>query len=282
LISRSSIAAGLRATSPARVALSFGGVAFVVVQLIVGMKAGLFPIPGGDELIWDRVGDSVLTGTPIYYLAPNPTDSFWYAPPLAVLFATVSWLPVVLQHWLFTVLKIASLRLIAGSWVGAGIACWFPLVAFELGGGNFNLLIAAGIVLAIRGRPRLAVLGALAKLGPALAIDPRDWRKALPVALLSLAITLPWLHLWPEWIAHLVANVGFPLGPQIPIPFSVRVIAAAALLLISRAGWSRALAATLAIPAFYWGSLVILIAPLAVWLRTPRPAIAVAAPEPAT
>jgi hypothetical protein len=282
LISRSSIAAGLRASSPARVALSFGGVAFVVVQLIVGMKAGLFPIPGGDELIWDRVGDSVLTGTPIYYLAPNPTDSFWYAPPLAVLFATVSWLPVVLQHWLFTVLKIASLRLIAGSWVGAGIACWFPLVAFELGGGNFNLLIAAGIVLAIRGRPRLAVLGALAKLGPALAIDPRDWRKALPVALLSLAITLPWLHLWPEWIAHLVANLGFPLGPQIPIPFSVRVIAAAALLLISRAGWSRALAATLAIPAFYWGSLVILIAPLAVWLRTPRPAIAVAAPEPAT
>jgi hypothetical protein len=282
LISRSSIAAGLRASSPARVALSFGGVAFVVVQLIVGMKAGLFPIPGGDELIWDRVGDSVLTGTPIYYLAPNPTDSFWYAPPLAVLFATVSWLPVVLQHWLFTVLKIASLRLIAGSWVGAGIACWFPLVAFELGGGNFNLLIAAGIVLAIRGRPRLAVLGALAKLGPALAIDPRDWRKALPVALLSLAITLPWLHLWPEWIAHLVANLGFPLGPQIPIPFSVRVIAAAALLLISRAGWSRALAATLAIPAFYWGSLVILIAPLAVWLRTPRSAIAVAAPEPAT
>jgi hypothetical protein len=282
LISRSSIAAGLRATSPARVALSFGGVAFVVVQLIVGMKAGLFPIPGGDELIWDRVGDSVLTGTPIYYLAPNPTDSFWYAPPLAVLFATVSWLPVVLQHWLFTVLKIASLRLIAGSWVGAGIACWFPLVAFELGGGNFNLLIAAGIVLAIRGRPRLAVLGALAKFGPALAIDPRDWRKALPVALLSLAITLPWLHLWPEWIAHLVTNLGFPLGPQVPIPFSVRVVAAAALLLISRAGWSRALAATLAIPAFYWGSLVILIAPLAVWLRTPRPAIAVPAPEPAT
>src|SRR5437868_5365370 len=204
---------GARSTGPA-------------ARLIVGMKAGLFPIPGGDELIWDRVGDAVWSGAPIYYLAPNPTDSFWYAPPLAVLFATVSWLPLVLQHWLFTVLKIASLRLIAGSWVGAGIACWFPLVAFELGGGNFNLLIAAAIVLAVRGRPRLAVLGALAKFGPALAIDPRDWRKALPVAVVALAITLPWLHLWPEWVAHLVANLGLPLGPQVPIPFSVRLVAA--------------------------------------------------------
>jgi hypothetical protein len=282
LIRRSSIVAGLRASSPTKVALSFGGVAFVLVQLIVGMKAGLFPIPGGDELIWDRVGDSILTGTPIYYLAPNPTDSFWYAPPIAVLFATVSWLPIVLQHWLFTVLKIASLRLIAGSWIGAGIACWFPLVAFELGGGNFNLLIAAGIVLAVRGRPRLAVVGALAKFGPALAIDPRDWRKVLPIALLSVAITLPWLHLWPEYISDLAANLGVPLGLQVPVPFVVRFVAAGFLLLATRAGWSRGLAAVLAVPAFYWGSLVLLIAPLAIVLRGPRIPIAVVTAEPAT
>ena len=268
--------------APWKVALSLGGVAFVVVQLIVGSQAGLFPIPGGDELIWDRVGDAVWTGAPIYYRAPNPTDSFWYAPPLAVVFGTISWLPVVLQHWLFTLLKIGAMRVIAGSWLGAGIACWFPLVAFEFGGGNFNLLIAASIVAAVRGAPQLAVLGALAKFGPALAIHPRDWRKVVPIAAAALVITLPWLHLWPEWISHVVANIGSPLGPQIPIPFWARLVAAAALLLLARSGWSRALAATLAIPAFYWGSLVILLAPLAILLRTPRPAMTVVAPEPAT
>jgi hypothetical protein len=263
-------------------ALAFGGVCFLVVQLIVGGQNGFFPIPGGDELIWDRVGDAIWTGVPIYYVAPNPVDSFWYAPPLAVLFGLISWLPLVGQHVLFTILKIGAMRLIAGSWLGAGIACWFPLVAFEFGGGNFNLLIAASIVMAIRAVPQLAVVGALAKFGPALAIHPRDWRKALPIALVALAITAPWLHLWPEYVGHLVANLGSPLGPQIPIPLWARLLAAAALLIAFRSGWARALAAVLAIPAFYWGSLVILIAPLAVVLRTPRPAIPAIAAEPAT
>lgn len=277
--------ASQRPRSPWLVALSFGGVAFLLLQLVIGTQAGLFPIPGGDELIWDRVGDAIWTGAPIYYRAPILTDSFWYAPPLAVLFGTVSWLPILLQHWLFTLLKIGAMRLIAGSWLGAGIACWFPLVAFEFGGGNFNLLIAAAIVAAVRAQPQLAVVGALAKFGPALAIDPRDWRKAIPVALVALAITLPFLRLWPEYVTHMVANLGSALGPQIPIPFGVRLAAAGVLLLLTRSGWSRALAATIAIPALYWGSLVVLLAPLAVALRSRSPGrapIAVTPPEPAT
>jgi hypothetical protein len=252
------------------IALSFGGVAFVAIQLIVGSQAGLFPIPGGDELIWDRVGDAIWTGVPIYYRAPVPSDSFVYAPPLAVLFATISWLPVVAQHFLFLALRIAALRVIAGSWVGAGIACWFPLVAFELGGGNFNLVIAAGIVAAIQRRPELAVIGAFAKLSPALALDPRDWRRIVLTGAIAVAITVPWLHLWPEWIGQLLLFAGLPLGPQIPIPFPVRFVAALAILVALRSTWARALAATIAIPAFYWGSLVVLIAPVAIVIRERR------------
>ena len=251
----------------ARVALAAGGVAFTAVQLIIGSQAGLFPIPPGDELIWDRVGDAVWTGAPIYYNAPVLTDSFWYAPPIAVLFAAVSWLPLLAQHALFTVLRVLSLRVIAGSWLGAGIACWFPLVAFELGGGNFNLLIAAAIVAAVGRRPELATLGAFAKFGPALAIDPRDWRRVAVVALALVAITLPWLHLWPEYAGHLVGNLSSQLGPQVPVPFGIRLAFALGLLVVVRRAWARALAATLAIPAFYWGSLVVLIAPVAVVLR---------------
>ena len=277
------------------VGLALGGVAFTAVQLIVGTQAGLFPIPGGDELIWDRVGDAIWTGAPIYYLASNPTDSFWYAPPVAVLLGFLSWMPVVLQHWLFTILKILSLRVIGGSWIGAGLACWFPLVAFELGGGNFNLLIAAAIVLAIRRRPEGAVLGALAKLGPGLAIDPRDWRRVVIVGAAFVALSLPWLRLWPEWVAHLSANFALPLGPQIPISFPVRLVAALMILLAFRTTWARAIAATIAIPAFYWGSLVVLIAPAAIVIRerlegrrqrvadaSIRAAESTSTPEPAT
>jgi hypothetical protein len=267
---------------PLLVGLAFGGVAFTAIQLIVGTQAGLFPIPGGDELILDRVGDAIWTGAPIYYNAPVVTDSFWYAPPLAVIFGLLSWMPVVLQHWLFTVLKILSLRVIGGSWVGAGIACWFPLVAFELGGGNFNLLIAAAIVAAVHRRPDLAVLGAFAKFGPGLAIDPRDWRRVAVVSLAMVAITLPWLRLWPEWATHLVANIGTPLGPQIPISFPVRLVAGLAILLAFRTTWARALAATIAIPAFYWGSLVVLIAPVAILIREGRLRRSCLVAEPAT
>lgn len=254
--------------SRAMLALSFGGVAFVVVQLVVGTQMGLFPIPGRDEFIWDRVGDSLWTGTPIYYAPPDLTQGFWYAPPLAVVFATISWLPIELQHWLFVVLKVASLRVIAGSWVGAGVACWFPLVAFDLGGGNFNLLIAASIVAAISRHPELAVFGALAKFGPALAVDPRDWRKVLAVLAVAVAVTIPWLHLWTEYANHLLGNISATPGPQVPVPLPLRLAAAAALLVLVRAGWARALAASIAIAAFYWGSLVVLIAPVAVFLRS--------------
>lgn len=253
--------------SRASVALAFGGVAFVAIQLIVGFQAGLFPIPGGDELIWDRVGDAVWTGAPIYYRATNPTDSFVYAPPIAVLFSTISWLPVVIQHFALLALRIASLRVIAGTWVGAGIACWFPLVAFELGGGNFNLVIAAGIVAAIHRRPELAVIGAFAKFASGLALDPRDWRRVLNLGILAVAITIPWLHLWPEWASQLILFAGIPFGPQVPISFPVRLAAALVIVAAFRTPWARALAATIAIPAFYWVSTVVFIAPISIVLR---------------
>ena len=258
-----------RRYSPLTIALSFGGVAFVVLQLVIGAQAGIFPIPGRDELIWDRVGDALWTGAPVYYNAPRLTDSFVYAPPLAVVFGAVSWLPIDAQHALFFVLKVVSLRVIAGSWIGAGIACWFPLVAFDLGGGNFNLLVAAAIVAAVLGRPHLAIWAALAKVSPLLAIHPREWRPAIVTLLIAVVITLPWLHLWPEWLGLLAIDAGrtAELGPQIPIPWAVRLAGAAVLLVVVRTRWARALAAAVAIPAFYWVSLVILLAPAAVFVR---------------
>jgi len=269
---RESTDGGERRYSRTVIALSFGGIAFVLIQLLIGSEMGLFPVPGGDVLIWDRVGDAVRAGTPVYYNAAPLTDSFWYSPPLAVVFAGISWMPVEWQHWLFMGIRVLALRVLAGSWIGAGLACWFPLVALDIGGGNFNLPIAACIVAAVRGSPQLAIWGALAKLGPAFAVDLRDWRKAVPSLAIALLITLPWLHLWPEWALHIFANLGTQLGPEIPLPFALRLTMALGLVLLIRTKWSRALAAAIAVPAFYWGSLVILIAPVAILLRDPAPA----------
>lgn len=256
------------------VALSIGGVAFALLQIVLGSQMGLFPIPPGDTLIWDRVGDGLRAGTAIYYRAEPVSDSFWYAPPWAVAFAAVSWLPTWVLHLILVGVKIASLRVIAGSWVGAGIAGWFPLVAYDLASGSFNLLMAAAIVSAVRGHPHLAVVAALAKLGPILSVDPHRARTVALVLLASFVVTLPWLRLWPEWVAQIVGNLGVVLGLQVPISLPVRWGIAAALLAVRRP-WSRALAAAIAIPAFYWGSIVVLIAPVAVVLRgDPRPGAA--------
>jgi len=250
-----------------RFGLAAGGVAFVVIQLVVGTQLGIFPVPGGDALLWDRVGDELRSGSgDIYRIVEPLTSSFVYAPPWAVIWAALSWLPPPGLHLVILGAKIVALRIIGGSWTGAGIACWFPLVAFDLGSGAFNLVIAAAIVLAVGRRPELAVATAFAKLSPMLAIHPRDWRAVAVVVAAAVVVTLPFLSLWPAWIERLISMYGVALGPQVPVPFAIRFGVALALLATRRPA-ARALAAAIAIPALYWGSLVILVAPLAVWLR---------------
>jgi hypothetical protein len=249
-------------------AFAVGGVAFVAIQLIVGKHIGIFPIPGGDTYLWDRVGDQIRSGAggEIYAVMANRDATFWYAPPWAVIWAATSWVPIEGLYGLLFVAKVLALRIIGGSWIGAGIACWFPLVAFDLASGNLNLVIAASIVAAVRGRPGLGVLMAFAKLSPALAIDPHQWRTVGLVGLAALALTIPWLALWPAWLNHLAEGYGQPFGPQVSIPFLVR-FPIALILVATQRPWARALAAFIAIPALYYASLVVAIAPAAVFAR---------------
>src|SRR6476469_5425281 len=43
--------------------ISASGVASLAMQVITGWQMGLFPIPGGDTLLWDRVGDAIRAGS---------------------------------------------------------------------------------------------------------------------------------------------------------------------------------------------------------------------------
>lgn len=248
-------------------ALSVGGYLFLAYVLWWGFSSGKFATPGGDALVWDRAGDQIRAGiNPFQRVIDNPTSSFWYLPPMGVILSVTSLLPQLVQWAGIIALEVAALRYVCGSWRNVGFAAWFPLVGFELVSGNFNFVIAAGIVAAARGDPRLSTVMSFAKLSPALSIHPRDWRPAVVTGLVMVAITLPFLWLWPLWFQGITAAYGQPLGPQIPVGFLPRLALAGTLLLIRRP-WTRALAAVVAIPAFYWITFVMLIAPLAVWSR---------------
>lgn len=242
-------------------AFTFSVVGYIVSSYILywGFTTGAFPIPGADALIWDRVGDELRSGVSPYYQIPG-AGGFYYAPPWAVAFAAVSWLPPTVLAWGMIGLEIGALWYIAGSLMRLGWCLMLPLVAWELPSSQTNLIVAAGIAAAIRGDPRAAVVVAAAKLSPILAVDPRSWRRALPVAALLMVITLPWAGLWGDWIAQLTRNVAANIAPsQIPIPPLPRLVLALGLLLVRRP-WARGLAAIVAIPAPYWVSSVLLLA----------------------
>lgn len=248
--------------------------AFTAIQIAIGYQIGQFVLPGGEVLVYTAAGDALRAGADVYAGAPG-TETFYYAPTWAVFFAAFSWLGANAVQVAMWVVDALCLRYIAGSWLRVGYLGWMPLMAFELASGQTNLVVAAGIVAAVRGDAGLAVPGVLAKLSPILAVRrPRAFLVGCAIALL---VTLPWLGLWLAWAVKLTAASGLHVGNPIPIPLPVRLLAAAALLVVRRP-WATALAATVAIPAFHWASLVVLVAPIVVWLEARQPVASAATP----
>lgn len=252
-----------------QVAFAGGGVAWFAMQ--ASLLAWKWTIPGGDiRDVFLAAGYAVRDGISPYYL-PGAASPFFYSPPWAVAFAVLSFLPPAVVWFLFVAAELAALRYMAVTRLRFCYLLWFPLLPFEVFGGAINLIVAAAIVAAVRGHAWLAVAGSLAKLSPLLAGDLGQWRRYVVPALFFVALTLPFLWLWPAWIgAMITALTSPPVGPVAPIPLGIRLPVALALI-ASRRPVARALGATIALPAFYYVSLVVLVAPLAVWMeRIPR------------
>ena len=242
------------------VALSMGGVAFTSLILWIGYRSGQFGGPNDYSVTFDVVGDMLRSGQNPY------STGLVYSPPLTLVFAAISWLPVPIASGLVLAAEIAALRYITGSWIGTGLAGWCPLLAFELPLGNVNLVLGACIVAAVRGHGWGGVAGGLIKLSPVIAI--REWRTALFAAGVAVLVTLPWLWMWGDSVRNLLAalrvdNVGVTI---VPVPLSVRVVVGLGLLAVRRP-WATALAAVVTIPAFHYQTLLLMIVPVAVWLR---------------
>ena len=132
---------------------------------------------------------------------------------------------------------------------------------------------------------------ALAKLAPALALPPARWRGALVALAVCVVVTLPVLHLWPDWFAYLARQpssiaISLPVGPWY-LRLPVALVLAALGSVVLRRPWLSALAVVVAMPSLYLSTTVILIAPIRLWLdgrrsgrrrRSAGPAVAAGPP----
>ena len=246
------LARELLANERVRIALSIYGylTTAAVIVLITFNTAGF----AHDVPIWDRTGDMLRAGASPYGSGYDRNLLFLYAPPWALIFAGVTWLPQPVQVGGLFALEVLAWRICAGSWRRVGYLGMFPVFGFELAVGQINLLIAAAVALALRGDGRWAVVAAFAKLSPVLAI--RDWRRPLLVALLFLLATAPVFWLWGEWVRQVVA---YAAGGDDPIPYWVRLAVGIALV-ATRRRWAAGLAVFVAIPNVTPNSYVLLAA----------------------
>lgn len=248
------------------VVVAAGGYSVAAAFLVEGFANGQWPFPGGDVVaFYAPAGDALRSGGPVYL------PGFLYGPPWAVAFGAVSWLGPWAIHAIVLALDALALWTIAGGNLKRlGYILWFPLIPFELAAGQLNLLIAGAIVAAQRGTTWPLAAMSLAKVWPIVALPPRQWRPFL-VALGAIAlISLPWLSLWPAWIETLVQTSSHPLGPVVPVPFAVRAVLVVGLLALRRP-WTTGLATAISSPGLYWGQLVVLVAPLGLWLARNDP-----------
>jgi hypothetical protein len=226
----------------------FGGLATVGV-IAWGISTGRFGVPGGDVANYLAAGQRLADGGVVYTGAWNVPGTVYYAPPIIVAFRGLLFVPDLLVWIGLCALDLVGLRYLAGSWRAAGLWGLVPLTGFELVGGNPVFAITAAILFAARGSAGPLALAALVKIGPAFALPLRGIRSFAIWLLVALLITVPWLNLWPQWVAFLLSA---PIGGAWPVivPLLVRVPIAVVLLALRRDS-ARMLAACLLTPGFY-------------------------------
>ena len=229
--------------------LALAGGALTIGVMAWGISTGRFGVPGGDVANYLAAGARLAHGDVVYAGSWNVPGTVYYAPPIIVAFQGLTLLPDTLVWIALCLLDLAGLRYLAGSWRAAGLWGLVPLTGFELVGGNPVFAITAAILLAARATAGPLAIATLVKLGPVFALPRRGIRAFALWLGIALVMTIPWLGLWPQWIAFLLTA---PIGGAWPVivPLIVRVPIAVALLALRRDG-PRMLAACLLTPGFY-------------------------------
>ncbi len=194
--------------------------------------------------------------------------AYVYSPAFLQLVSPLTALPWQAFMGLWTAILLVAIRLLTGPrWLALGV----PFAAMELAGGNISLLLAVSIVAGFRW-PAAWAFVLLTKVSPGIGLlwfaVRGEWRSlglavggtAVVIAASSLLMPGAWL----EWVDVLARNAGRDgTWAAVPIPLWARLpIAAAVVVWGARTDhrWSVPVAAMLALPALWYGSLSILLA----------------------
>jgi hypothetical protein len=217
-------------------------------------------------------------------------DAYLYSPVFAQVIQPLTWLPWEIFAVIWAALNLGALTWMAGPAI-AGLLLNIPgsPVIDEVATGNVHLLIAAALVLAVRGAGWWA-FPLLTKVTPVAGITyllgARLWRQVLIAFMVTAGLTVLSFviapQLWFDWIHSLVANTGRSIPSQvaiIPGPIALRVAVAAAIGLVGGLRgwrWTMPVAATIALPVPWSSGLSVLVAVIAFarrgQLTEPRPA----------
>jgi hypothetical protein len=211
--------------------------------VLFGFLCGVFQAMGRFPLPVDAWGYWTANLAHLYPEHWGPDGTYVYPPLLAQITTVlhpIGW-QVFIVGW--TTLLWAALAYMLGRWtwlfVAAGIAA-IPLgygAPAELGevlgsslGGNVQLLIAAGIVVALRGNALGWLPGLLTKvvsgLGLVWHLVRSEWRPlAISLGFTAAVAAVSLLFSpsqWDEWIAWLLKNAGTPAPVALdPVPFAI-------------------------------------------------------------
>lgn len=206
-------------------------------------------------------------GSPIAYV---------YSPAFLQVMLPLTHLPWLMFMAIWTALLIVAVRYLTGPRLfAAGVL----LAAVEVAGGNISLLLAVAVVVGFRW-PAAWSFVLLTKVTPGIGllwfVVRREWRQlgiALGATVLVIAassILMP--RAWLDWFNLLTALPGRDgTWAAVPIPLVVRLPVAVAVVVWgarSNRRWTVPVAAMLALPALWYGSLTMLLAVIA--LRDPE------------
>jgi hypothetical protein len=206
-------------------------------------------------------------GSPIAYV---------YSPVFLQAMLPLTHLPWLLYMTIWTGLLILAVRYLTGPRLfAAGVL----LAAVEIAGGNISLLLAVAIVVGFRW-PAAWSFVLLTKVTPGIGllwfVVRREWRQlgialgATVVVIAASSIFMP--RAWLDWFNLLTSLPGRDgTWAAVPIPLVVRMpVALAVVIWGARTDrrWTVPVAAMLALPALWYGSLTMLLAVIA--LRNPE------------
>ena len=204
--------------------------------------------------------------------------AYLYSPAFLQLVSPLALLPWQAFVGAWCALSIVALRALTGSrWLALGVA----VAAMELAGGNISLLLAAAIVAGFRW-PAAWAFVLLTKVTPGIGLLwfalRGEWRSLAIALVATLAVVAASVLLlpgaWGEWLTVLGRNAGRDgTWAAVPLPLWARLPVAAAIVAWGARTdrrWTVPVAAMLALPALWYGSLAMLLAVLA--LRGDDPA----------